>query len=947
MTQHFQRIAFILVLLLLQTGAAALGQTADTAPRFAHEISDIKSDPGVRWGRLENGLRYAVMQNATPKGRASLRFGVMAGSLEETEDQRGLAHFVEHLAFNGSKHFPPGSLVEYFQRLGMSFGGDTNATTAFDRTVYQVELPDTKSETIDTAFTLFGDFADGLLIEQASIEKERGIILSEYRDSDSQASRRSLASSEFAAPNALFVRRLPIGQQEVIRGATRAQLKEYYDSWYRPDNIVIIAVGDFDPRAVERKIVERFSRLEPRSAGRPRPDRGQLTALDQPQAKFYHEPEASAVTVSIGSVAPYERKPDTWAQRIEEMPVNLAIAMVNRRFGIQSRKADAPIVGAQMRVSDSFGFARSVGADAVCRDKEQWRPCVSAVEREVRSAIEQGFSQEELSEVVAGLLNEIGQAARRADARNSGRLAAVALRAIMDEQVFNSPESDLAKWTEVLPKFTPEQCQEALRKIWLANGSPRIFVAGDIKASDTEVLAAFNEGASVPVQRTDKKVGREFAYAVTGQAGEVALRRHVEDLDVTIVEFKNGVRLNLKPTNFESGRILTSIRIGGGLLSAPRDKPGLPLLASSTFTAGGLGKHDVDELNTLLAGKNVSYGFGVASDAFAMGGATTPDDLLLQLQVARAFITDPAFRPEPLSNFRRAVKQGYEQATHSINGPQGMEIPRLMANGDSRFGMPENQDVVLGRTYEELHQWLDPELAHGPIEIAMVGDLDVEKTIAAVAQTFATLPSRATRPAYTEERKVAYPSSPIRKEYRVLTEIERGLVDVRWPTTDQSDIQVARRIRVLAGIFSDRLRLKLREQLGQAYSPNVQDQLSDTFTGYGFIVANASVAPAQAEAVSKAIMEVAEDLVTNGVTPDELNRIKGPLIAHVRDSNRVNAYWLTVIAQTSQEPDRLAWHRSREADFESISVADINALAKRYLPSERASQFISLPEDKR
>jgi len=263
---------------------------AALAADFGHIGSDLPVDPAVKFGRLENGLRYALLPNHEPKGRASLRFTVAAGSLNETENQRGLAHFLEHMAFNGSKNFPAGTLVEYFQRLGMSFGGDTNASTGFDRTTYVLELPDTKPETFGKAFTLFADYAGGLLLEPAEIDKERGIILSEKRARDSIGFRQFVGEFEFMLPHTLFINRIPIGTEQVIKTAQRDQFVDFYNTWYRPELITVVAVGDFDPAVVEPQLSQMLAPLAARAPSRPTPDRGQVDAANGVVARLLAEP---------------------------------------------------------------------------------------------------------------------------------------------------------------------------------------------------------------------------------------------------------------------------------------------------------------------------------------------------------------------------------------------------------------------------------------------------------------------------------------------------------------------------------------------------------------------------------------------------------------------------------------------------------------------------------
>jgi zinc protease len=934
---------FLCVTSLLATTASVAAAAAPPAVPLAHQASDLQPDADVTWGTLKNGLRYAILPNATPQGRASVRLGIMTGSLQETEAQRGLAHFIEHLAFNGSAHFPPGTLVEYFQRLGMNVGGDVNASTEFDRTQYQLELPDTKPQTFERAFTLLADYAGGLLLERQSIDKERGIILSEMRDRDSQEQRAWVAQMKFLAPGARFTDRLAIGTDQVIRTAQREQVLDYYDRWYRPELMVAVVVGDFDPKAVEAQLVAALAPLEARVPASVSPDLGEIRIPERTAAYFHHQPEASTASVVVNVVLPPRNVPDTLERRLSELRVGIAQDMVNRRLALLANEPDTDIAGGQMQVNQMFKQLRVASMGVGCRTSEQWQACIATAEREIRRALEFGFEPAEFEATLADVRNQLEQSASTVGSWPSADRAQALIGSILDEAVFTHPASDRALLLPLLEKITLAECEAELRALWSKGAARQLFVSGNLQLDEKAILAAWAASAAQPVAQRMATASTQFAYADSNEAGAEEELREIEDIDVTQVKFVNGVRLNLKRTDFEAQRIYVNVRVGGGLLGAPRNKPGLPLLASRTLIAAGLGKHSAAELDTLLAGRNVSVDFNVGADALVFQSATTPADLLLQLQLLRAQLTDPGYRPEVLRRFRQGIERTYTELSHSIDGPRLTEIPRLMTNGDPRFGWPDRSSV-LRRDFAELRQWLGPQFASGPLEISLVGDIDVEQATALVARTFGTLPAREPKPGYAAERQVVFPKKPLDKRFTIATELSRGLVDIRWPAMDGSDVRRARGLQVLTNIFSDRLRVQLREQMGQAYNPSVAQELSDTFRDYGFIVADASVAPGQAATVAKVIHAVAADLAANGVTEDELVRAKTPLLGHLQESLRQNGYWLEVIAGAQEFPRQILMHRSRRQDYEAVSAEELKMLARQYLAARRASQFVMVPK---
>ena len=915
-----------------------------TAATFPHEESDLPTDPAVRWGRLDNGLRYAVLANHEPRGRASLRLAVAAGSFEEEDSQRGLAHFLEHMAFNGSAHFPAGTLVEFFQRLGMNFGGDTNASTNFDRTIYLLELPDTKPATVDEAFTYFADVAGGLRLDPAEIDKERGIIESERRARDSVEYRNFIGEIDYLLPGTLVPRRVPIGTPEVITTATRERFAAFYDTWYRPELMILTVVGDVDPAAVERMLRENFSPLKSRAPARPMPALGDIPPATSLTARLHTDADAGSTTVSIETIVPYAFEPDTAANRLKYLPRSLALQMLNRRLSIRAKQEGAPFLGGLVGVTEQFDFYRNASVELISRP-DQWQAALAVAEQELRRALLHGFQPAELAEAVAEQRNRLEQAVRGAATRRSPALANELVDTLLDRNVFTHPGTERALLAPALDHVTPEACLEAFRAAWNESQGRKIYVAGNLQLAEPEkeIIAAYQASSATPVTPPARVEQAAFAYTDFGPAGVVASRRQVDDLGVTQVEFQNGVRLNLKPTDFEAGKIQLSLRLGGGTLTLPAGQPGLNLVANTAFTAGGLGRHSIDDLQRILAGKTLGLSFSARPDAFVLGGSTSKDDLLLQLQLLCAYVTNPGYRPESLRQLRKAADQLYARLEHEISAPLQTEIPHLLASGDPRFGLPP-KDAVLALSLDDLKTWLAPELAHGAIEIAAVGDLDPDALIAAVAKTFGALPARSAKPAYDDARRVALPAAPLVRQYSVPTEIPKAIVALNWSATDGREVRLTRRLRLLSEIFSDRLRVKIREELGGTYSPEAGADLSDTYPGYGFLVAEAVVAPAQARQIADAIKAVAADLHAHGVTTEELQRAKEPVLTQLRESSRTNGYWLAnVLAAAQEQPQRLDWCRTRYSDNEAITTDELTALARQYLDPARMHEFIVLP----
>ena len=919
---------------------------AATPIPFPHETSDLKMDPAVAFGTLPNGLRYAVRANKEPKQRVALRLLIEAGAVHEDDDQQGLAHFLEHLAFNGSKHFAPGTLIEKLQRMGMSFGADTNASTWYTRTLYVLELPDTKDATLDDGIKIFGDYAGGLLLRPEEIERERGIILSEKRTRDSVGERTRLAVNNFLLAGTVFTKRDVIGPNEVLQKAGRDRFEDFYHTWYRPEKMSVVVVGDIDVPTVVKKLTAAFTPLQPLGPARATPDYGQLTAFSGVRAFHHHESEAPTTQVTIATVTPYTKPRDTGANRLKSVPRDIAHRMINRRLSILAKQEGAPFSSAGSVAYEAYGFYRQSQISITSR-ADQWRAALGVAEQELRRALEHGFQKSELAEVIANFRNGLEQAVKTAPTRRSSEIADEIAETLLERDVWTSPEDDLALYGPAIEKITVADCLAGLREAW-SPAHRLVLVTGNAKlpageAALTEITDAFEKSRAAAVTAPAAEAELKWAYTDFGPPGKITKRERVEDLDITLVTFANGVRLNLKKTDFDANRILLNARVGTGQLTEPKDKPGLASYAGRTFSAGGLGKHSSDDLRRVLAGKNVGTGLGIGDEALSLGGGTTREHLLLQLQLMAAFLTDPGYRPEAARQAQKALEQTYARFEHTANGPFTLEVAPLLASGDHRFGLPP-KDEMMKRTTDEVRAWLAPQLARGAIEIAIVGDLDPEATIEAVAQTFGALPAREARPALDELRRVAFPREPFAKDYTVATEIQKSEVRVYWPATDSSDIRRTRRLNLLTSVLSDRLRLKIREELGDAYSPGAGLNTQDVYPGYGYLLAGTTVEPSKAKLVIDTIVQIGDTLAEKGITEDELKRAKEPVLTSLRESARTNGYWLgNVLSRAQEKPEALDWCRSRYADNESISVEDINALAKTYLSAARASRVIIAP----
>ncbi|MEM8549577.1 MAG: insulinase family protein [Verrucomicrobiota bacterium] len=915
------------------------------AAPLPHESSDLPADERILWGSLDNGLTYAIMQNAEPPERVSLRLLVRAGSLQETEEERGLAHFLEHLAFNGSENYPPGELIEYLQRIGMGFGADTNAHTSFDETVYKLELPGTTDALLNEGFQVLSDYAGGLLLLEDEVDRERGVVLSELRDRETVDYRTFVAYWEFLFPETLMPQRLPIGLREVIEQADAEAFRQFYTTWYRPDNMAVVVVGDIDPAAIEPLLRQAFSGLSNPSERMPEIDLGTIPPVTL-KTKLHSEPEATKTEIGLMTIRPYTMGQDSRAQRIEAIQTAAANRMLSRRLEILAKEEGAPFTSGSTYTYDYLDFFELAGVEIETSDTD-WQPALEVAEQQLRRALEYGFTEAEVAEAKANLLKGYELAVDKASTRRHRALSASITRSLSHGDVFTAPELDLELAREAMKDYGPQEALAALRQLWRDPGR-YLFVSGNLQLAQGEeaLTAAYLASQAVAVEPPVQSAAKAWPYTDFGPSGKVVKQSEHDDLAITQVVFDNNVRFNFKQTDYEAGTVKVLVRFGGGRLSVPEGDYGLASFASSTFGMGGTQQLSMDEITQVLAGVQAQVNFAVGEDAFVFSGSTTPEDFARQMEVITAYLKEPGYRQEAARQARKFYATFFKELEQTLEGVMSDQVRRYLSSGSRFFGYPD--DAQFDRyTMQDVKAWLADPLANAYMEVSVVGDIDYDSALEQVASTFGALPKRADAPREfkAERSSVAFPQGG-EKTFVYPTNLPRAAAAVYWPTTDYWDIQQTRRLGMLARILGDRLRVEVREKLGEGYSPYARNISSEIFNGYGYMFALNLCDPEGAAAMASMLQDLGLGLGQGNVTEDELSRALQPLLKQLDAYVRTNDYWLGRVLQQSQaKPQMLDWARTLKSDYAVITVEEINTLAKNYLGQGKQKLVMVIPEE--
>ena len=906
---------------------SALAQAAHPWPQAT---SDIPADPNVRFGVLPNGMRYAIQRNATPPGQASLRLRFDAGSLMETDAQQGLAHYLEHMTFNGSKNVPEGEMIKKLERLGLSFGADTNASTSWTQTIYQFDMPFSDKESLDTALTLLREGADRLLLSPAAIDRERGVILSEERSRDTPQLHVYKTGLAFFLKDQLAARRLPIGQVGVINTAGRDLLLDYYRKYYRPERAVLIAVGDFDPAAMEAKIKADFSDWKGEGPAGPEP---QLGAPEKggPQTKLVVEPGAP-LNIQIEWLKPHDATPDSKSKRTTKQIEQLGLAVLNRRLQRIYRLDNPPFISAQALKGDDLNSAE-VSAIYLSAQPGKWKPALEAADAEVRRIVQYGVTQAELDREISELRVLLQTAAAQAATRKTPQLANDIVSTLEDNDVVTSPVTDLALFQQEVSGLKAETVNAALKQVFSGSGPLVLMSSPDpVDGGEAALSQAFQLAEAAPVKPPEVELAKAWPYQHFGAPGKVAEQKSLADLGVTLVRFANGVRLTVKPTKFRDSEVMVRVRVGHGLLDLPKDHVTPVWAARGAFSEGGLKTLSAEQIEQILANKVYGADFQAGEDAFVLQGSTRPPDLPTQMQVLAAYVSAPGYRPEAFQRMRTYVATLENQLGATPSGVMSRDLNRILHGGDSRFAFPAPSDVAAS-TPEQFRETLQNPIARGPIDVVVVGDVTVERAIALTAATFGALPPRTAGEVPPAARTVSLPPAapdPVAIQHK--GRADQSIAYAAWPTDDFfSSPQRARTLRVLAQVMENRLLEDLREAAGVTYSPQAAANASLVFPHYGYLAAEVEVPPAKIGAFYDDLTKISADLRAKEVTPDELARAKQPLIDDLEKSRASNEYWLEQLSGAYDEPRRFDAIRGVIKSLQSVDAAQVKQAAQLYL----------------
>lgn len=919
--------AFVLLAFLL------FAATAHAKGAWPQDGSDLKPDPTVRFGVLPSGLRYVIKRNANPEGTVSMRMRIDAGSLHENENERGVAHFLEHMAFNGSENYPEGEMFKALQRMGMQIGSAANASTDYDSTTFTLSLPSVRPEILNNGFRIMREIVGRLTISQDAVDRERGVILSEERARDTPGIRSVLAQINLLFEGQRYAIRSPIGDMAFVRSATSAQLRSFYERHYRPDRALLVIVGDVGLDALEARIAT--SLADWKAAGAPvaaenfgKPSKRGLTA------QHLADPGLEEV-VSISWVQPEDSRPDSTARRREVHQRLVAYTVMNRRLSKLARQAEPPYIDADIgrEVIKGAGIVTSL---TVRTKTGEWKRGLAAAEQELRRALVHGLQQSEVEREALEQRSPYLLVNANANTRSNMDVAELIMESVAGNRVPTDPKTDLDLYTRSISGLKAADVTRALKDSVSGSG-PLVYVASPqaVAGGNAAIKAAYLESLKVKVAPPPKDSIKEFTYREFGPKGTVKDRTTLPDMGVTQVKFANGVTLNVKPTDYEKDRVTVIVRMPGGYLALPKNKRGLGWVLPFAFVEGGLGRLEMGELEQTEPGHFAGINLDLDEDRFQLFGDTVERDVLLQLQVLAAFATDPAYRPDGLRRLQSAIDGQYQEQMSKPMGVLNRELLGLVRGGDGRWASPSPEDIR-ALTMEDIKSALAPSLAKAPMEVTIVGHVKVADAIEATAKTFGALPARDPSFKPAGDPVVRFPGKGQSFNFTHQGRKDQAAVASVWPGPDVfPDTRQEQAVAVLSEILQLRLIDEVREAQGGTYTPFGNSFSSTAFDGFGYVFAGVEPKPDAVDLFFDTLGQIARELKEADVSADLLERARKPLLYQLYAAQSTNAYWVETLRDAQSNPATLERARSAIDDIGDVTPKDVRAAAQRFLDDKR------------
>ena len=936
-----------------QTGASApsaLPPLPDQANPWLYVNSDVPRDKEWTFGKLANGLRWAVRANGVPPGQVSIRIRMDVGSMFEKPEEAGFAHLIEHLVFRQSKYLGQAQAIPTWQRLGATFGTDTNAETSPTQTVFKIDLPDATPASLDESMKLLSGMMIAPNLSESDIRTEVPIVLAEKRERGGQLERIADAMREVVGAGQPLGDHATIGSVAVLEAAHQEGVRAFHQRWYRPENAAIIISGDADPRLMAALIGKWFGdwqgvgpHVPVPSFGAPAAPAGADPANPVGETRVVVAPGQQRA-ITIATLRPWHEKNDTIVYNQGQMIDQVALAIINRRLEARAR-AGASFLQAQVGQENE---SRSLDGTftAITPIDGDWRAALKAVRAVIADALDTPPSKEEIAREAAEINVVYVSQVEQRRLLPGARVADDLVGALDIHETVTSPEGMLEVYQKSLPLFTPEAVLEHTRKLFAGAVTRAIYVTPDAAEADAGALAAALRGKVAPDAHA-----RPGSHAISfadlppiGPAAPAPVSHPSGLLGIEELRFANGVSVQLWPAHDEPGRVGVRVRFGAGYRAFQPADAAYATLGTMALVGMGEGPLGQEELDSISTGRKMGFDFSIDDGNFQLSAETRAEDLADQLYLFAEKFAQPRWDAGPLARARAAALQQYDSLASSPQGVLNRDLKALQRGGDWRFGVPSKAALAAVDVAGFKARWA-PVLAQGPIEVQIFGDFDRDKAVAALQRSFGALAPRGDLPAATPTQVGTARPTPTPIVLRHTGDANQAAAAVSWSTGGGlAGIRESRQLEVLSQVFSNRLLDAMREKEGASYAPQVSSDWPLDLANGGTMTALAQLQPDKVPDFFTTVDAIAADLAARPISADDLARVIEPLRQQIARATSGTAFFMGQVAGGTRDASRYAALRSLLADYTDVTPERLQQLAGQYLLPGRAWRLEVLPE---
>ncbi len=948
------RFAFLLPLLVLAAPPAPAQSAKASAKEpvpWLYRGSDVPPDKEWVFGELPNGVRYAVRRNGVPPGQVSIRIRMDVGSLYESDSERGYAHLIEHLTFRQSKYLADGQAIPTWQRLGATFGSDTNAETTPTSTTYKLDLPDATPTGLEESFKLLSGMITAPTLSEANVRTDVPIVLAEKRERGGAGERVQEFTRQTFFAGQLLADRSPIGTVEALEGSTQASVRAFHARWYRPQNAVVIVAGDADPARLAALVTKYFSdwkvpgKLTPApSFGDPVAPVGADPANPVGETRVLVEPDLPR-TFSYALLRPWRKVDDSIAYNQGLMIDALAQAIINRRLEARARAGGSFLI-AQVSQDD---VSRSVDGTfvSVTPLTEDWQKAVTEVRGVIADALSTPPSDDEIEREVAEMNVAFESSVEQRRLLPGGKLADDLGNALDIRETVASPEVVLDIFNRSRPLFTPAAVLDHTRTLFKGTVIRAAYLtpkAGEAEGARLRTALLAPVTADGKARLSNKPIS--FAEMPSlGSPGKNTSILPTGVLGIDQIDLANGVKVLFWPTKDEPGRVTVKVRFGAGYRAFDQGDAPYITLGDLALVGSGVGSLGQEELDRISTGRKMGFDFAIEDANFEFSADTRLADLDDQLYLFAAKFAMPRWDVAPVIRAKSAAQLQYESYATSPQGILERDLKYLKRGRDARFHTPTPKEIEAATPLGFRQVW-QPILENGPIEVQLFGDFDRAKAIAALERSFGALAKRPPLPGSTgpaTAQSLIASAKPVLLPHR--GDANQAAALVSWPTGGgMTAISESRQLEILTQLFSNRLLDRMREKLGASYSPQVFSEWPIDLDQGGSIIALGQLDPKSVPVFFATADEIAAELIARPVTMDELARVTEPLRQQLTRASSSSAFFMFQLEGATSDPARIAALRTLMSDYTQTTPARMQALAAKYLGQGKSWRAAVVPQ---